>query len=143
MRKDLERKFQTRWPGWFDLDGSPMQTAMARGFAHGAGWFDLVWRLCEQIEPIVLAGEADTREWEAPLDTAKQPPFEVYQVKEKFGGLRFYCNSHSEAILTLVQRAQAQSFHTCDICGHRGILRKGSGWRTRCDEHIDAPGERY
>jgi hypothetical protein len=77
MRKDLEQKFKERWPTWFNLDGSPLQTSMAWGFAHGDGWFDLVWRLCEQFEPIVLAGDADTREWEAPLDATRHPPFEV------------------------------------------------------------------
>ncbi len=137
MRKDLEQKFKDRWASWFNLDGSPQQTAMAWGFAHGDGWFDLVWRLCEQIEPIVLAGDADTREWEAPLDTTKRPPFEVYQVKEKFGGLRFYTNSHNWAIFDLIQQAEQQSFQICDICGQPGTLRKGSWWRTRCDEHIE------
>jgi hypothetical protein len=137
MRKDLEQKFKERWPTWFNLEGSPQQTAMARGFAHGDGWFDLVWQLCEQIELIVLAGEADTREWEAQLDTTKHPPFEVYQVKEKFGGLRFYTNSHNRAIFDLIQQAEEQSFHICDICGQPGALRKHSWWRTRCDEHIE------
>ena len=51
MRKDLEQKFKERWPTWFDLDGSPQQTSMAWGFAHGDGWFDLVWQLCEHIAP--------------------------------------------------------------------------------------------
>ena len=107
------------------------------GFAHGDGWFDLVWRLCEQIEPIVLAGEAETREWEAPLDRTRHPPFEVYQVKEKFGGLRFYTNSGSRAIRDLIQKAAEQSVHICDICGQPGTLRKDGWWRTKCDEHIE------
>jgi len=137
MRKDLEQKFQERWPTWFNLGGSPQQTSMAWGFAHGDGWFDLMWRLRERIEPIVLAGDADTRERQAPLDTTKHPPFWVYQVKEKFGGLRFYTNSHSRVIFDLIQQAEGQSFHICDVCGLPGTLRKDGPWRTRCDEHID------
>jgi hypothetical protein len=137
MRKDLEQKFKERWPTWFDLDGSPRTTAMAHGFTHGDGWFDLVWRLCEQIEPIVLAGDADTREWDAPLDATRQPPFEVDQVKEKFGRLRFYENSRNQRIAELIEQAEEQSLRICDICGQPGTLRKDMPWRTRCDEHID------
>jgi hypothetical protein len=85
---------------------------------------------------------------EAPLDscdaidasvafTTKHPPFEVYQIKEKFGALRFYTNSRSRAIRDLIQQSQEQSFHICDICGQAGTLRKGSWWRTRCDEHTE------
>jgi hypothetical protein len=53
MRKELELKMASRWPGWFDLNGDPRRTLMRFGFAHGDGWFDLVWRLCEQIEEVV------------------------------------------------------------------------------------------
>jgi hypothetical protein len=75
MRKDLEQKFQERWPEWFrDLYGDVTQTCLHFGFQHRDGWFDLVWRLCEQIEKVVGEGT----------------PFKVAQVKEKFGGLRFY-----------------------------------------------------
>jgi len=71
MRKELVE----RWPSWFNVNGSTYQTRMVDGFAHGDGWFDIVWRLCQDLEPLVAeAGQ----------------PFEVLQVKEKFGGLRFY-----------------------------------------------------
>jgi len=47
---------------------------MADGFAHGDGWFDIVWRLCEDLEPLVAETENGTGR-----------PFEVLQVKQKFG----------------------------------------------------------
>jgi hypothetical protein len=141
MRKELELKIANRWPGWFDLTGDPRRTSMCFGFAHGDGWFDLVWRLCEQIEPIVLAGAAETREWGASLDSAKNPAFEVYQVKEKLGGLEFHTNSRSGAIHELIGKAGAQSILICDVCGKPGLLRSdagGRGWlRTKCEEHVD------
>jgi hypothetical protein len=54
---------------------------MPDGFVHGVGWFEIVWRLCEDLEPLVVEAESATGQ-----------AFEVLQVKEKFGGLRFYAN---------------------------------------------------
>lgn len=45
---------------------------MGRGFEHGDGWFDLVWRLCEDLEPLVARLEKETGQ-----------QFQVLQVKEK------------------------------------------------------------
>lgn len=44
----------------------------------------------------------------------------VEQVKEKFGGLRFYMNSRNQAIFTFVRTAEEESFHICEVCGQAG-----------------------
>jgi hypothetical protein len=120
MRNDLEQKLANRWPTWFGLEGDPHQTCMARGFQHGDGWFNLVWRLCEQIEEVV-----DERE----------QPFKVAQVKEKFGGLRFYVDFGNEAIFALIATAEDESFHIYEVCGQPGRVRHGGHVQTKCDEH--------
>jgi hypothetical protein len=81
MQKELEQRLVERWPAWFKTEGDIRDTAMARGFEHGDGWFDILWRLCEDLEPLVAQFEQETGS-----------QFEVLQVKEKFGGLRFYVN---------------------------------------------------
>lgn len=106
MRKELEQQFATRWPEWFvDLYGDPLQTCMSRGFQHRDGWFDLVWRLCEQIEKVPNKGKS----------------FKVAQVKEKFGGLRFYFeggNDASDAIRACTAAAaQLSIFARCAPTG--------------------------
>jgi hypothetical protein len=59
MRKELEQKFANRWPQWFaDLYGDPSKTCLDLGFGHRDGWFDLVWRLCEQIEEVPNKGNS-------------------------------------------------------------------------------------
>jgi hypothetical protein len=120
MHKELEEKFRDRWPGWFrDLYGDYRLTCMAWGFAHDDGWFDLVWRLCEAIE--ALGPDED---------------FKVEQVKEKFGGLRFYVSGGNEAIRGLIWKVQGQSHHICEVCGQPGSLRDDRRWiRTLCDHH--------
>ena len=105
---------------------------MPRGFEHDDGWFDLIWRLCEDLEPLVAEVEKQTG-----------LPFEVLQVKEKFGGLRFYVNwRRSESIRQLIGIAQEESFQTCEICGQRGKLREGRCIKTLCDLHVGATERR-
>jgi hypothetical protein len=88
MNKALEQKLTERWPTWFNTKGDIRHTLMPWGFTHDDGWFDILWRLCEDLEPLVAEFEA-----------AGGPKFEVLQVKEKFGGLRFYVNCRrNEAI---------------------------------------------
>jgi len=124
MRRDLEQRIVERWPTWFRVDGALCKALMFRGFAHGDGWFGLIWRLCEHLEPVVGADE----------ENAKRP-FQVLRVKAKFGGLRFYTNSSDDAISALVEAAEVESFDTCEVCGKRGA-RQSEGWiTTRCDEH--------
>jgi hypothetical protein len=125
MRKELEARFVTRWPTWFKISGDPRQTWMHYGFEICDGWFDIVWRLCEGLEPLVAEDELNTGD-----------PFEVVRVKEKLGGLRFYTNKINDAMLQLMAAAEQQSLVTCDVCGQPGTILQGKGWiRTRCEAH--------
>lgn len=59
--------------------------------------------------------------------------FEVRQVKEKFGGLRFYKNGGDKRYNEHVQAMQIQSYYTCEECGDPGTFRGDLGWvRTLC-----------
>ena len=130
MRKELERKLVERWPAWFNVGGDPRQTRMADGFCHGDGWFDILWRLCEDLEPLVAEAEKQTGR-----------PFEVLQVKEKLGGLRFYVNHRTDAISEHITTAELESIRTCEVCGQPGKRREGNWIRTLCDEHSVAHGQ--
>jgi len=82
---------------------------------------DIVWRLCEDLEPLVAeAGQ----------------PFEVLQVKQKFGGLRFYVSHRhrTDAILQRIEAAELESLRTCEVCGKPGKVRDDC-IRTLYDEH--------
>lgn len=125
MNKALEQKMVERWPTWFNTEGDVRETAMPWGFTHDDGWFDLLWRLCEDLEPLV-----------AEFERATERQFEVLQVKEKFGGLRFYVNCRNDAaIRQRIGTAAQESFRTCEICGQPGELREGSWIKTLCDKH--------
>ena len=124
MRKELEHKLIERWPTWFNTGGDIRNTAMPLGFQHGDGWFDILWRLFEGLEPLATELEKQTGR-----------PFEVLQVKEKFGGLRVHVNDKNDAIRQRIEMAQQESVRTCEICGQPGRLRDDSWIKTVCDKH--------
>ncbi len=124
MKGELQQRIIERWPTWFNTTGDIGKTLMPFGFQHGDGWFNLVWQLCERLEPLVAVTEQEGG-----------CSFRVLQVKEKFGGLRFYTTFGNAAISALIETAEAESCHICELCGQPGI-RRGASWiTTRCDKH--------
>jgi len=76
MKKELELKLVEKYPLIFrDYGGDMRKTCMHWGLACGDGWYDLLETLCKNLDSIT-----------------KNKDVEVIadQVKEKFGGLRFY-----------------------------------------------------
>ena len=92
------------------------------------GWFDLIWKLCEDLEGMYKH-----------LVIIPEEPFQVLQVKEKFGGLRFYVGGCcSDEMFKRILKAEHDSFSICENCGKEGCLRT-EGWaKTLCSECADA-----
>jgi hypothetical protein len=85
-------------------------------FTVGEGWFPLIKSL---IEDLIALG------WNK----------QVCQVKEKFGGLRFYINNGSDEIFDRIRKAEDDSLNICEKTGKPGYLRNDNGWLvTLCDE---------
>lgn len=97
----------------------------------GEGWTELLWDLCKSMEPIVVQGDEDGT------------PFRILQVKEKFGGLRFYAKGTSIEVWTLIQEACAKSEGICEACGALGSHCTIDGWiKTLCAACQTRLGER-
>ena len=65
-----------------------------------------------------------------------RPEVYVMQVKEKFGGLRFYVGGATPEEFEAIDKAEADSYTICEECGKSGKLREDLGWiLTLCDEH--------
>lgn len=63
------------------------------------------------------------------------PRVKVAQIKEKFGGLRFYYDGGDDVVYGMVTMTESWASRTCETCGAKGHQR-GGGWvRTLCDEH--------
>lgn len=109
-------------------DGGP---ETASGFPTcGDGWRDLLERLCARINAELATGRVV---W-------------IAQIKEKFGGLRFYWHGEvSPETVAEIQEAiglaEARSFCTCEQCGEEGeMFRYGGMLMVRCAIH--AKGQR-
>lgn len=117
MKKELQQKFYDRWPDWFrGKDEGMRENLMCFGFEHGDGWFDLEWKLCEALEALGVGAE-----------------YKLFQIKEKYGTLRWYDSDVSEAVHVLVHEAEKESAKTCEECGQPGTIRSGGWYRTLCD----------
>jgi hypothetical protein len=131
MHKELEQKLVEQWPSWFNTKGDFRYTGMTLGFTHDDGWFEIIWRLCADLEPLLAELEQETG-----------LKFEILQVKEKFGGLRVHTNQANDAIRQRIEAAIQESFHTCEVCGQPGKLRENGLIKTLCDEHANEQGAR-
>jgi len=103
------------------------------GFAIGKGWWPIVESLCENIHHHT---EWNNKNFEKGYTQYKQvPQVEVAQIKEKFGGLRFYYDGGDDVIHGMVQMAESWAAHTCEECGAPGERRSGGWIKTMCDAH--------
>jgi hypothetical protein len=81
------------------------------------GWLELI---AELIRELVDAG------WTR----------EIRQIKEKFGGLRFYADGLSEKRVEIIMKYEKRSYEICEICGSTDKVRLcGYRWvKTLCDQ---------
>jgi hypothetical protein len=128
MRSDELKEFAERWPAWFTFQGPLTGSPMNFGFdGVGKGWRQLLWDLCVELEPHVETLNREIADREPRMD------FVVLQVKEKFGGLRFYTSFTSEVIDDCIRRAQERALNTCMDCGQPARLRTQGRWHVACD----------
>jgi len=116
-REEVAEALGTHWPRRDDgkihiQDCWPMVEV-------GDGWMDVLW-------------------WANQLAEAENPDYVLHQVKEKFGGLRFYAtiSRQTEAMI------EGLALYICEDCGEMGGLsRTKGGWlRTLCKTHR---GDKY
>ncbi|MCK9458535.1 MAG: hypothetical protein M0R80_02755 [Proteobacteria bacterium] len=113
--------FKEKYPEFFPATGY-VEIAIAEG------WNDLVDRLFTAIR-------------------ANKVDLKVLQIKEKFGGLRFYYSIDTgggdvHSVLNLIEQAERDSYHICEVCGEQGCRHTNkNGWvKTLCDKHAQEKG---
>lgn len=111
---------------FFGSRTSPQESNMCFGFECNDGWFGIIKKLCQELKALKPKGLV------------------VTQVKEKYGGLRFYYNGPSgsekltKQVEKLVRGAEAKSLVTCEDCGKKGRHGEttyGYWVYTCCKEH--------
>jgi hypothetical protein len=102
------------------------------GFAVGSGWWQIIESLCGQIQHHIDWKQEQKEKYNRGEGCAQVV---VHQIKEKFGGLRFYYEGGDDAIDGMVRMAECWASHSCEECGNVGHGRSGGWIRTLCDEH--------
>ena len=97
------------------------------GIAVGEGWWPIIEELCSSIQ-----GHINWRNKFGPV----VPQVTVDQIKEKFGGLRFYYEGGDEQVRGMVSMAESWADHTCEDCGSPAT-QKTTGWiKNVCNVHF-------
>jgi hypothetical protein len=126
MQTELQEELFDIEPTWFVRDDI-RRSLMAFGFDVGDGWFKLLRGGMQRIKSHI----EDAFDYP---DRRYPHKFEVQQVKEKYGTLRFYTwggDSHVDAIIRGMELA---SSYICEDCGASGEIRPDLFWiRTLCD----------
>ena len=149
MKEDLDAKLVEKYPLIFANRHADMKTtAMCWGFENGDGWYNIIDQLCACVQSHI---DWRNKQRESLLKSNpynisipdEVPQVVAQQVKEKFGGLRFYYIGGDDEIEGMVRMAEAMSMVTCEVCGSPGQLRSGGWIRTLCDDHEKEYQERY
>ena len=96
------------------------------GFAVSSGWWIIIESLMSNIQHYL--------DWKN-RESEVVPQVVVTQIKEKFGGLRFYYDGGDNEISGMVRIAESWADHSCETCGNLGERRSGGWIRTLCDKH--------
>lgn len=113
------------------VDELPWMEGAPAAVTCSEGWDDLIRRLHNRMVGI-------------------DPGYRAVQVKEKFGGLRFYV-VFSEGLdqmlrdraYEFIREAAEESYRTCEVCGEPGELNDGPWYRTLCEVHERLRQEQY
>jgi|SRR5882672_3645114 len=97
-------------------------------FECANGWYALIDELSSELEKLII-------------DFNKTPDHEpeftccfAVQVKEKFGGLRFYMSCETDKMSDLIRKSEEDSYKICELCGDPG-KPNNNGWiTTLCDK---------
>jgi hypothetical protein len=106
--------------------------------------FQYLFTEIDDKQPIKLFGAEVSEGWKNLLDGLlvklitldPSHTVRILQIKEKFGGLRFYVNGANEQIHELISEYEDNSLYICEVCGEPGTLHVTGHWyQTRCSKH--------
>jgi hypothetical protein len=103
-----------------DYEGNP---GRVNWYGVPKGWLDIVDELCGAMQNYIDSYTRYTKE-----GPTKPEQVTCIQMKEKFGGLRFYTNGHNDFIEGMIMMAEYKCSNTCQDCGSKEDIGMTSGW---------------
>lgn len=111
----------------FNTGVDPRRPFPMFGFECGIGWYNVLSTLLSLIDHHFKSKYKGVPEG-----------FAITQIKEKFGGLRFYIDGGDDVVYAYIQFAEYVANSTCEFCGSNVAVRKSNGWiTTACSCCID------
>ena len=89
IRQEFNSELQYRFPNVFRHE---------EYVGVGPGWWDIIRNLSSELEAIIEK-----------LPEEERLSLYVVQIKEKFGGLRFYMNAETDEMFDLITKAEEES----------------------------------
>ena len=117
MNSKLEKELVEKYPKFFDYlkeYKGDMILPMQFGIECGNGWYWLLDNLMDSIQGYI--------------DGNGKPQVQAAQIKEKFGGLRFYYAGGDDHIHGMIDMAESMSYDTCETCGTTNNVGSTQGW---------------
>jgi len=115
MKIELQNALFKKYPEIFaGKDKSIIESLIPFGLECGDGWAGIIDTLCKLIQEYV----SDHKGYQT----------EAVQVKEKYGGLRFYINGGNDYVDGLITFAERLSYMTCEQCGSTDGVTQTKGW---------------
>ena len=115
MKVELQEILFQKYPAIFkQRNYSIMESCMPWGIDTGPGWYNLIDTLCKLI-------------WHYVHDHP-DASVKAVQVKEKYGGLRFYIQGGDDYIYGLIGFAEEMSYRICERCGSTDGVTQTKGW---------------
>jgi hypothetical protein len=165
MKKELDEALCAKYPLIFrDRHANMQTTAMCWGLECGDGWYNIIDVLCglltseyrqakSRYDHLVEVGAGsilygtktvtqeaiDEAKVKLDEETLKVPV--AVQVKEKFGGLRFYVQAATDKHYQYISFAESMSYRTCEECGNPGKTYTDGWHMTLCDIHAAMNGK--
>jgi hypothetical protein len=136
----FERRMKEKYPKMFSHPYG--------GFAIGPGWWSILESLCANIQSYIDWRNTVRSKLLEDNPYGTSIPEEVQQVvveqiKEKFGGLRFYYSGGDDRVIGMVQMAEVWADKSCETCGAPGTSG-GRGWiNTLCTTHRAEADAKY
>jgi hypothetical protein len=163
MRKELDEALCAKYPEIFrDRNGDMRTTLMCWGFECGDGWYNIIDILCSKLtgeyrsaksryefikdrlgekkfgDKVITQEEIDAAKLTMDEEVLKVPV--AVQIKEKFGGLRFYVQAATDKHYNYISFAESMSYRTCEQCGAPGKTYTDGWHKTLCDIHAEMSG---
>lgn len=144
MKNEVFENLATKYPLLF-------QKSKINDLGVGLGWLGIIDTLCGLISSSVEQKQQSLKFYfdldikdrdqdkiqkleEEIASLIKDLPT-ILQIKEKFGGLRFYVVGSNNEYNNYIRFAESMSFHTCELCGAPGEARNDGWTKVLCEKH--------